>query len=77
MNEDSSADESPVRSAVKPAITNEKITDGPARPVATPKSTKIPVPIMAPIPMLAAPQTPRLRFNSANVPHHTNQCKII
>ena len=66
MNDDSSADESPVSNAIKPAIINEKITEGPASPAATPKSTKIPVPMIAPIPILAVPHTPRLRFNSVN-----------
>jgi len=64
MNEDSSAAERPERRATKPAIMNDRITAGPAIPDATPIRTKIPVPIIAPMPIPVAPQKPRERFNS-------------
>ena len=65
MKDESSAVARPVRSAVNPAMRNEIMTAGPAIPEATPIRTKMPVPMIAPMPTLAAPQSPRVRFSSA------------
>jgi len=44
--------------AIIPIRIHEKINDGPASPAGTPKSTKIQIPIIAPIPILARPIHP-------------------
>ena len=55
MKEDNSAEERAVMSAINPAKRNDRITEGPANPAATPLTTKIPAPIMFAIPTEAAP----------------------
>ena len=64
MKDESSAAESAVKRATQPAMINDRITEGPASPEATPTSTKMPAPMMAPILTAAADHTPSVRFSS-------------
>ena len=59
----SSADERAVIKAINPAKRNDKITEGPASPAATPLTTKIPAPIIFAIPTEAAPNSPTFRLS--------------
>jgi len=66
MNDESSDDENAVKRETNPAIKKERITEGPARPAATPLRTNIPAPMMFVIPIEAAPKVPISLFNEAN-----------
>jgi hypothetical protein len=61
IKDDSSADERAVTKAINPAKRNDKITEGPASPAATPLTTKMPAPIIFAIPTEAAPNNPTFR----------------
>src|SRR3954468_20935100 len=44
-------------------MTNEKMIDGPASPIASPMTTKMPVPMMAPRPSAVRSSTPTARWS--------------
>ena len=72
MKCDGSVVDSPERSATLPAMMKERTTAGPASPDATPIRTKMPVPIIAPMPIPAAHQKPMERCNSGMLSILTN-----
>ena len=66
--EPSSAKLSAVNKATVPAIIIETITAGPAEPTAMPSTTKIPAPIIAPMPIDVASKRFKVLFNSTVFP---------
>jgi len=64
MAEPSSAKLKAVKEATTPATMMEKITEGPAKPIAMPKTTKIPAPMIAPTPIATASKRLRVLLSS-------------